>query len=76
MDMLYDIAAAIPRVLKVMLTCFLSNQTAIAFYHKQGYLKDPFSPMPKMLRHGAKVEADYVILSKDVPRQTHLEAST
>lgn len=58
------IASKVPDVEKVMLTCFLSNQRALRFYEKLGYLKDEFSPPPKVLRNGTKVEVDYVILSK------------
>ncbi|EHL00378.1 putative Uncharacterized N-acetyltransferase [Glarea lozoyensis 74030] len=40
------------------------NQKAIKFYERLGYSKDDFSPAPKLLRNGTKIEPDYVILSK------------
>jgi RimJ/RimL family protein N-acetyltransferase len=58
------VATKIPNTVKLMLTCFTSNQKAIAFYEKLGYSKDEFSPTPKLLRNGTRVEPDYVILSK------------
>lgn len=64
--LLDEIAARILGTEKVMLTCFTSNLRAVKFYEKLGYAKDEFSPPPKMLRNGTKVEADYVILSKAI----------
>jgi RimJ/RimL family protein N-acetyltransferase len=61
-----EIAARILGTEKVMLTCFNSNVRGVKFYEKLGYAKDEFSPPPKMLRNGTKVEADYVILSKAI----------
>ena len=49
---------------KAMLTVFVENQVALAFYEKLGYRKDDFSPEPRKLRNGVIKEADYVILSK------------
>ncbi|MCJ1312761.1 hypothetical protein MMC25_006437 [Agyrium rufum] len=49
---------------KAMLTVFISNQNAIAFYNHLGYGVDPFSPEPRTLRNGMVKEPDYVILSK------------
>ncbi|KAK3674959.1 hypothetical protein LTR78_005303 [Recurvomyces mirabilis] len=53
-------------VRKVMLTCFLSNEKALAFYKRRGYVKDICSPGPRKTR-GRVVEPDYVIMSRDVP---------
>ena len=53
---------------KTMLTCFLSNARGVKFYEKLGYGKDEFSPLPKVLRNGTKIEAEYVILSKTIDR--------
>ncbi|KAH8786965.1 hypothetical protein BGZ57DRAFT_940063 [Hyaloscypha finlandica] len=41
------------------------NVRGVKFYERLGYAKDEFSPPPKVLRNGTKVEAEYVILSKD-----------
>ncbi len=62
------IGEKIPDTAKTMLTCFNSNQRAVRFYEKLGYAKDEFSPPPKTLRNGTKVEFDHVILSKAMPR--------
>jgi N-alpha-acetyltransferase 40 len=66
MQMMEAVATKIPHIAKLMLTCFISNQRAIHFYEKLGYSKDEFSPAPKLLRSGIKIEPDYVILSKAV----------
>ncbi len=66
MQYLNFIGEKVPGTAKVMLTCFLSNIRGVAFYQKLGYAKDEFSPPPKILRNGTKVEGDYVILSKSV----------
>lgn len=58
------IATNIPTVCKIMLTCYTRNSKALRFYTKLGFEKDEFSPKPKNLRNGTKVEASYVILSK------------
>lgn len=68
MSLLDSIATKIPETEKVMLTCFTSNVRGIKFYERLGYEKDEFSPPPRVLRNGTKVEVDYVILSKDVKR--------
>ena len=60
------VAKKIPVTEKTMLTCFLSNKRGIQFYEKLGYAKDEYSPEPRILRNGTKVEVDYVILSKAV----------
>jgi RimJ/RimL family protein N-acetyltransferase len=68
MGFLDTVASKIPEVEKVMLTCFLSNQKALQFYRKLGFTTDEYSPPPKSLRNGTKVEADYIIMSKRVRR--------
>jgi len=62
------IGAKIPKTEKVMLTCFTRNAWGVRFYEKLGYAKDEFSPLPKVLRNGTMVEAEYVILSKRIER--------
>lgn len=66
MNFLSTVSERIPNIDKIMLTCFLSNLRAVQFYRSLGFEPDEFSPLPKILRSGAKVEADYVILSKEV----------
>lgn len=66
MKLLVEIAVRIPGTEKVMLTCFTSNVQGVKFYEKLGYAKDEFSPPPKILRNGTKVEAEYFIFSKDM----------
>jgi RimJ/RimL family protein N-acetyltransferase len=66
MKLLNEIAARIPGTEKVMLTCFTSNVRGVKFYEKLGFAKDEYSPPPKILRNGTKVEAAYVILSKAI----------
>jgi hypothetical protein len=68
MGMLDTVASNIPGVAKVMLTCFTFNTRAMDFYAKQGFTTDEFSPPPRILRNGTKVESQYVILSKPVRR--------
>lgn len=62
------IGERIPATAKTMLTCFTCNQQAVRFYEKLGYEKDEYSPLPKQLRNGTKVEAEYVILCKSIVR--------
>lgn len=64
MNYLADTAEHIPSVQKVMLTCFVCNTHALAFYHKLGYTTDDFSPRPRKLRGGKVVTPDYVVLSR------------
>ena len=66
MGLLDAIGSKIHDVEKVMLTCYLSNQRALEFYRKLGFDTDEFSPSPRVLRNGTRVESDYVILSKKV----------
>lgn len=68
MNLLESIGEKIPHTQKTMLTCFVSNERGVKFYERLGYEKDEFSPPPKILRNGTKVEADYVILSKSIQR--------
>ena len=58
-------AKNIPSVEKVMLSCFMSNERARDFYLKMGFVVDPYSPRPRLLR-GKTVKPDYEILSLDV----------
>jgi RimJ/RimL family protein N-acetyltransferase len=60
------VAANLPPVTKVMLTCFLSNQRALDFYRKLGFEKDAISPEARELRGGKTFTPDYVIMSKTV----------
>ncbi len=53
---------------KVMLSCFTRNVRGIRFYDKLGFEKDEYSPESRILRDGTKVEADYIILSKQIQR--------
>ncbi|TKA32435.1 hypothetical protein B0A50_01542 [Salinomyces thailandicus] len=64
MKMAMDIAKGLG-VEKVMLTCFLSNEIALAFYRSLGYETDTCSPQEKRTRKKL-VKPDYVILSKRV----------
>jgi ribosomal protein S18 acetylase RimI-like enzyme len=66
MGLLNTIGNKIPETAKVMLTVFNSNQRGVRFYEKLGFTKDEFSPPPKILRNGTKVETEYVILSKSI----------
>ncbi|KAK7999348.1 hypothetical protein PG990_011948 [Apiospora arundinis] len=61
-----QVACHTPTVDKVMLTCFLSNERALAFYRKLGFEKDEMSPEPRKLRFGKVFVPDYVIMSKRV----------
>ena len=60
------VAANLPPITKVMLTCFLSNQRGLEFYRRLGFAKDDISPEPRKLRFGKTFTPDYVILSKPV----------
>ncbi len=66
MKLLETTGANIPSACKVMMTCFTRNQRGVDFYSKLGYEVDEFSPPPKVLRNGTKVEAEYVIMSKRI----------
>lgn len=70
MDLLVKIAQKIPETAKVMLTVFTRNERAVKFYEKLGYVKDEFSPEPRILRNGTRVEAEYLILSKIITRES------
>jgi hypothetical protein len=60
------VAANLPPITKVMLTCFLSNHRGLDFYKRLGFEKDDISPEPRKLRYGKIFTPDYVILSKTV----------
>ena len=66
MGFLENVAASAPPITKVMLTCFLSNQHATAFYEKLGFAVDPISPGPRKLRFGKVFVPDFAIMSKAV----------
>lgn len=60
------VAANLPPINKVMLTCFLSNRRAADFYRKCGFEKDAISPEARKLRSGKTCVPDYMIMSKTV----------
>ncbi|KAM0225975.1 hypothetical protein ACHAPQ_000455 [Fusarium lateritium] len=64
-----DVAENIPTVEKAMLTCFVSNKSALKFYEKLGFTKDDYSPRERKLRGGKVVVPDYVILSRPTASQ-------
>ena len=64
------VAKAIPGVGKVMLTCFVANTRARAFYERLGFTKDDISPEPRVLRFGKLFTPDYVIMSLRVAGST------
>lgn len=68
MDNMTRVASNIPCMEKVMLTCFVSNQNARAFYDKLGFVVDAYSPQPRKLRGGKVVVPDITIMSKQVVR--------
>lgn len=68
MGLLEDVAVGIPETEKTMLTVFTRNERAVEFYTSLGYVKDDFSPEPRVLRDGTTVEPEYLILSKGIAR--------
>jgi ribosomal protein S18 acetylase RimI-like enzyme len=60
------VAANLPPVEKVMLTCFMANERGLRFYRKLGFVVDDTSPGPRRLRGGKIVTPDYCIMSKPV----------
>lgn len=54
---------------KAMLTVFVANEAARAFYKRLGYEEDEFSPRPRKLRKGVVKVPDYIILSKALAGQ-------
>jgi len=64
------VAEQIPGLEKVMLTCFVANRRARAFYEKLGYAKDEISPEPRNLRFGKVFVPDYVIMSLPLKRRS------
>ncbi|KAF5532930.1 hypothetical protein FNAPI_12810 [Fusarium napiforme] len=69
-----DVAENIPSVEKAMLTCFVSNKSALKFYEKLGFSKDDYSPRARKLRGEKVVIPDYVILSRQTTSK-RVEAS-
>lgn len=51
---------------KSMLTVFVENGAASAFYEKLGYTEDEYSPAPRKLRNGTVKIPTYTILSKSL----------
>lgn len=68
------VAVNLPPILKVMLTCFLSNKRALGFYKRHGFEKDDISPGPRKFRSGKVVMPDYVIMSRPVVRSALVSA--
>ncbi|KAK1999125.1 acetyltransferase [Colletotrichum falcatum] len=66
MDRLVRVAESIPGVEKVMLTCFVANAGARAFYERLGFERDAVSPPERTLRSGTVFVPDYLIMSKRV----------
>ncbi|KAF6840734.1 GNAT family acetyltransferase NAT4 [Colletotrichum musicola] len=66
MDIQIAVAQSIPIVEKVMLTCFVANASARAFYEKLGFERDAISPPERKLRFGKVFVPDYVIMSRRV----------
>ncbi|KAI0466183.1 acyl-CoA N-acyltransferase [Xylaria cf. heliscus] len=75
MSFLESVAAHTPSIKKVMLTCFLANQKAFAFYRSFGFTQDPISPVPKKLRYGREFIPDYAIMSKAVENKAVLDTT-
>ncbi|CAF3586323.1 hypothetical protein SNK03_000997 [Fusarium graminearum] len=59
-----DVVENIPSIEKAMLTCFVSNKSALKFYERLGFTRDDYSPRERKLRGGKVVVPDYVILSR------------
>lgn len=64
MGLILSMGRNLPSVDKVMLTCFVSNERASAFYGKLGFQVDESSPGDRKLRGGRVVTSDYVIMSR------------
>jgi N-alpha-acetyltransferase 40 len=73
MNIVETVASRTGAVEKLMLSVFTRNQGARAFYSKQGYEIDEYSPREKRLRSGVIKEPDYEILSKMVKREVNKE---
>ena len=52
------------KVEKAMLTVFIANNSALAFYQRLDYQTDDCSPQARKLRNGVVKKPDYIILSK------------
>ncbi|KAI0108872.1 acyl-CoA N-acyltransferase [Nemania sp. FL0031] len=76
MSFLESVAAHTPPIEKIMLTCFLRNKKALAFYKSFGFTQDPISPVPKKLRYGREFIPDYVIMSKNVKREAIVDTAS
>ena len=65
MDAVEDIGREVG-VEKAMLTVFKSNERAVKWYYKRGYVVDEYSPEPRVFRDGTVKEPSYLILSKSL----------
>lgn len=61
---------------KVMLTVFKSNERAIKWYGKRGYVVDEYSPGPREFRNGTVKESAYLILSKGLKSSGEAQGSS
>jgi RimJ/RimL family protein N-acetyltransferase len=68
MSYVTTVAEHVPTLEKVMLTCFLCNDKAKAFYEKMGFGVDDSSPGERKLRGGKVVVPDYTIMSRKTQR--------
>ncbi len=68
-------ADKIPTLEKVMLTCFVSNDKARAFYERLGFGADDSSPGERKLRGGKVIVPDYVIMSRRTERCRRLRGT-
>jgi N-alpha-acetyltransferase 40 len=75
MGFLERVAANIDTVEKVMLTCFLSNEKALGFYRRLGFVEDESSPQPRKLRFGKTFEPDFMIMSKVIDKKGDADES-
>jgi RimJ/RimL family protein N-acetyltransferase len=69
MGLLETVAENLPPVEKVMLTCFVSNHHAVAFYERLGFERDNITPDARVLRSGEIRAVDYMIMSKKIARK-------
>jgi N-alpha-acetyltransferase 40 len=58
---------------KAMLTVYKSNDRAVQWYGRRGYVEDEFSPQPRTFRDGTVKEPTYLILSKDLRSNNEAE---
>lgn len=70
MDLFEKVAQKILPIDRTMLSCFIRNERAVKFYRKRRYQNNDMTPSPKILRTGAKIEPDYIIMSKVISRES------